>query len=237
MLLRRLAHSPSPTSTGTSRSFSHAGISPSEFLSSTGCWASFDPGNYLLGSLPSPRRHSGMSTTTRRSHSLFCSVPRCSQPLDGFLHSAACELVSSHCRAQDCFPFRGLSVPRSRPLSSSGCCLPGVSRRAPIPASWDAGTRGCAFEALLHVELRIVELVVNLLDGRLPSSGFLLLQVFRATSDPGSPDRTPMALISAPPTVQAQSLTTSTRLRRLASITIESPVSGSPNLLELSSLP
>jgi len=48
------------------------------------------------------------------------SVPRLSQPLDGFLRALASRLVSSSSHVQGSFPFRGFSLHAAPPPSSGG---------------------------------------------------------------------------------------------------------------------
>jgi hypothetical protein len=70
-----------------------------------------------LGFVPSSRHHSSAATYVRgRSHAPLRSVPRFSQPLDGFFRARARGLVPSRCHVQGSLTVQGLLSLRSSPL-------------------------------------------------------------------------------------------------------------------------
>lgn len=141
--------------------------SPSEFLQPNHCSRLSTRATTYLGFRPSPRRHHSASTRAGVPKSPLRSVPRHSQPLDGFLRAAARRLVSSRSRAQDHFPCRGFSL-RTAVLLPQKAVPPCRSNKVRSPASGLPRTKLADFEALLRTEPRAVGSGVSLPDSRSP---------------------------------------------------------------------
>lgn len=160
------------------------------------------------------------------------SVRRLSQPLDGFLHLRFHGLVPSRGHVQ------GSTVQGFLPLHSAsfliGRCFPlAVARspltdRGPLPRPPASTSRLCSVERCVLTGLVLPAPVAA------PLFSFQPLQVFPLPPCPRFPGASthdvPLGVFGFP-------LTPSGRLQRLIDEGARSPVSGLPDLLELSSLP
>ena len=165
------------------RPFSREASSSSEFLQ-------FDHRSRLSaraltyqGLCPHRDITTGRLPCTKSSTSSLRSVLRRSQPLDGFLRSAARELVSSHSRVQgsSCSgvsPLCTATLPRREELP------PCRWRKIRSPMNRLPRSRRFDFEAFLHAESRVVGSAVRPRPRPLPSSGFVLLQVISRPLSP-----------------------------------------------------
>jgi hypothetical protein len=113
------------------------------------------------------RSHSSATTPT----SSLRSVIRFSRPLDVFLRTRACRLISSRCHVQDSFPFRGFSpraaaLPLRKALPPCRWLLVALTRLRRLPPDQDLG-----FEAFIRARPRSMQNRYSQRCKSLPSSG------------------------------------------------------------------